>query len=166
MKLQRILVPLDGSRLAEAALPQAIELVQTSGARLLLLRATEAHTMPGRDPTEAQIKAVAEAEGYLTSVAARLDKLGAKRVETSVWYGSAAYAIVEAARLHRVDLIVMSTHGRSGLGRLILGSVAESVLRGTRTPILLLRAAEAPVERPTGAAESTPAAESPGRPRA
>jgi hypothetical protein len=47
-------------------------------------------------------------------------------------------------------LIVMSTHGRSGIGRLILGSVAESVLRGTTTPILLLRAAGAPVERPQG----------------
>ena len=74
-------------------------------------------------------------------------------METSVWYGPAAYAIVEAARIRKVDQIVMTTHGRSGLGRLLLGSVAESVLRGTTTPILLLRAEGAPVEAPTGEAK-------------
>ena len=75
---------------------------------------------------------------------------------TSVWYGPAAYAIVEAAGLHKVDLIAMTTHGRSGLGRLILGSVAESVLRGTTVPILLVRVAEAPVERPTADGVAAP----------
>jgi nucleotide-binding universal stress UspA family protein len=88
----------------------------------------------------------------------RLKRDGCPRVETSVWYGPAASAIVDAARLRRADLIVMSTHGRSGLGRLILGSVAESVLRGTTTPILLLRAEEAPVETPRGATPATPGA--------
>jgi nucleotide-binding universal stress UspA family protein len=91
---------------------------------------------------------VAEAEGYLTHVAQRIRAQGFGRLETSVWYGPAPYAIVEAAERHHADLIVMTTHGRSGLGRLILGSVAETVLRGTRTPILLLRASQAPVERP------------------
>src|SRR3970282_457430 len=50
-------------------------------------------------------------------------------------YGAPAGAIVEAARVQKADLITMSTHGRSGLGRLILGSVAEAVLRGTTTPL-------------------------------
>jgi nucleotide-binding universal stress UspA family protein len=67
---------------------------------------------------------------------------------------------VEAARLRGADLIVMTTHGRSGLGRLILGSVAESVLRGTTTPILLLRVPEAPVETPPGRAEQSTGARS------
>jgi universal stress protein A len=53
-------------------------------------------------------------------------------------------------------LIAMTTHGRSGLGRLVLGSVAESVLRGTTTPILLIRVAEAPVEAPAGIAKPWP----------
>lgn len=79
-------------------------------------------------------------------------------MKTTAWYGPAAYAIVEAARLHGADLIVMTTHGRSGLKRLILGSVAESVLRGTTTPILLLRAPEAPVESPSGEAQVSKAA--------
>lgn len=154
MKLERILVPLDGSPLAESALARATDLAQSSGAELLLLRATEAHTLPGIDPSEAQVKVVAEAEAYLDAVADRL-RASVAHVETSVWYGPASYAIVEAARLHRADLIAMTTHGRSGLGRLVLGSVAESVLRGTTTPILLLRAPEAPVERLEGGRAAT-----------
>jgi nucleotide-binding universal stress UspA family protein len=156
MKLETILVPLDGSELAESALLKATELCQSSGARLLLLRATEAHRRPGADLTEAQIEVVADAEAYLGQVAERLRAQGLANVETSVWYGPAVFAIVEAARLRKVDLIVMSTHGRSGLGRLMLGSVAESVLRSTTTPILLIRVPEAPVASIAGAGEARP----------
>lgn len=159
MKPERILVPLDGSLLAEGAIQTAAGLARESGAALLLLRAAEAHTLPGADPTDAQVAVVREAEEYLTAVAARLGEEGIKGVETSVWYGSPATAIIEAARLQKGDLIVMTTHGRSGLGRLILGSVAESVLRGTTTPILLLRAPGAPLEAPKGAGQARPSRE-------
>jgi nucleotide-binding universal stress UspA family protein len=154
MKLDTILVPLDGSALAEAALPKALELAEVSGARVLLLRAAQAPTLPGVDPTEAQVRMVSEAEAYLARIEERLTQHGQVKVETSVWYGPAAYAIVEAARVHRVDEIVMTTHGRSGLGRLLLGSVAESVLRSTTTPILLLRAEGAPVQASDGKTSS------------
>lgn len=150
MNVRTILVPLDGSILAETALPEAIDVARQRGARLLLVRAAEAHVPVAVDPTEAQVRVVQDAEAYLARVKARLAASGVTDVETSVWYGSPAYAIVEAARLRRADLVVMTTHGRSGLGRLILGSVAESVLRGTTTPILLLRAPEAPIEAPPG----------------
>jgi nucleotide-binding universal stress UspA family protein len=153
MKVNRILVPLDGSPLAEAAIGKALELAG-EGATLMLLRAAEAHTLPGMDPTEAQVEVVQEAERYLASVAAWARERGASKVETSVWYGPAASAIVDAARLRKADLIVMSTHGRSGIGRLIVGSVAESVLRGTTAPILLLRAPEAPLEAPRGSGQA------------
>jgi nucleotide-binding universal stress UspA family protein len=120
MKVDRVLVPLDGSPLAEMAIPKALELLSDRpGSTLILLRAV--------DPTEAPI-AVHEAESYLASVAARLSERGITRVVRSVWYSSAVKAIVEAARVRRVDVIVMS------------GSVAESVLRLTRTPILLVSA--------------------------
>ena len=158
MKLKKILIPLDGSALAESALAKATE-VAGNESTLMLLRAAEAHTLPGVDPTEAQVEVVREAEEYLAAAAARLKEQGVERVETSVWYGPAASAIVEAARLRKADLIVMSTHGRSGLGRLILGSVAESVLRGTTTPILLLRVPGAPVEAPGGVGEARPTKE-------
>jgi nucleotide-binding universal stress UspA family protein len=141
MKVDRVLVPLDGSPLAEMAIPKALELLSDRpGATLILLRAVEATTLPGSDPTEAQVAVVHEAESYLVSVAARLSERGITRVVRSVWYSSAVKAIVEAARVRRVDVIVMSTHGRSGLRRVMRGSVAESVLRLTRTPILLVSA--------------------------
>ena len=151
MKLDRILVPLDGSALAETALGTAVDLARQTRATLVLLRAAEAHTFPGADPTDAQILVVREAEDYLAGVASRLGREG-DAVETGVWYGPAAPAIVDAARLRKASLIVMSTHGRSGLGRLVMGSVAESVLRGTDVPILLLRAPGAPVQIPAGEA--------------
>ncbi|MBI2467740.1 MAG: universal stress protein [Candidatus Rokubacteria bacterium] len=156
MKLDTILVPLDGSWLAETALSRAVELARASDAELLLVRAAEAHSLPGADPTEGQIKVIREAEEYLAGVRAHLASLGFTKVETSVWYGPAAYSIVEAARLRKANLIVMTTHGRSGLGRLIMGSVAESVLRGTTIPILLLRAPEAPIEPPAKEGEARP----------
>ena len=156
MKLGAILVPLDGSAMAELALPRATELARAAGARLLVLRAAEAHTLPGADPTDAQIRVVQEAEAYLARIAERLGTAGVAEVETSVWYGPPASAIIEAARLRKADLIVMTTHGRSGVQRLIFGSVAESVLRGMTTPILLIRSAEAPVQAPAAAGQARP----------
>ena len=153
MNFDKILIPLDGSRLAEAALPKAAELVSNNpDATLILLRAAEATSFPGVDPIDAQVSVVHEAEDYLETVAARLRADGVPGVRTSVWYGAAAPAILEAARLANPDLIIMSTHGRSGIGRLIAGSVAESVLRGTRTPIFLIRVEGTPVETPGGRA--------------
>jgi len=158
MKFDRVLVPLDGSPLAEVAVSWATQLAGPD-ATLLLLRAAEALALPGVDQSPAQIQVVREAEDYLTALAARLRGEGVKNVETSVWYGPAPSVIVEAASRRKADLIVMSTHGRSGLGRLVMGSVAESVLRGTTTPILLVRAEGAPVEAPLGAGRARPAAE-------
>jgi nucleotide-binding universal stress UspA family protein len=152
MKLDKILVPLDGSVLAEAAIWTAVDLAEKEGATIILLRAAEAHAMPGADAVEAQVIAIREAEEYLTAAVRRLKDRGCRHVQSHVWYGPAAAAIVEAANAQKADIIVMSTHGRTGLGRLILGSVAESVLRGTTTPILIVRAESAPVDRPVGAA--------------
>lgn len=148
MKLDTIVVPLDGSRLAELALDRALELADKERTRLVLLRAATAHAFPGADTIEAQVRAVRDAEEYLDEAAARAEKAGVRNVTKSVWYGPPAWAIVEAAEFMRAGLIVMSTHGRSGLGRLVLGSVAESVVRGTTIPILLIRSPEAPLDGP------------------
>jgi nucleotide-binding universal stress UspA family protein len=161
MKTERILVPLDGSALAESAVATAVEMGRPGRATLILVRAAEAHTFPGTDPIEAQVDVVREAEDYLAGVTGRLKQQGLANVETSVWYGPAAAAIVDAARARKADLIVMTTHGRGGLSRLIVGSVAESVLRGTTTPILLLRAPQAPIEAPKGTGQARPAKEKP-----
>lgn len=156
MNTRTILVPLDGSPLAEAALRTAIDMARSApGASIVLLRAAEALGFAGRDPIEAQVAVVREAEDYLEDIAEFVRGEGVARVTTSVWYGPPAPAIVEAAAVVHAGVIVMSTHGRSGLGRLFLGSVAESVLRATHTPVLMLRPAGAPVERLTG--QPTPA---------
>ena len=154
MKFDKILVPLDGSMLAEAALSAACGFAERDGSLITLLRAAEAMPRPGGDPVEAQVTAIREAEEYLAAVVRRLADKGVRRVETHVWYGPPAAAIVEAAEAQKADLIVMSTHGRSGLGRLVLGSVAEAVLRGTTVPILIVRAGHAPVDTPRGAADA------------
>ena len=150
MKPERILVPLDGSSLAESALPVAVDLLAgRPNSTLLLLRAAEALAFLG-DPIEAQVQVVREAEEYLDAVRARLAGSGVAEVKTSVCYGPAASFIIETAQVAKADMIVMTTHGRSGLRRLVFGSVAEAVLRGTRTPILLIRDAAAPLHMPAG----------------
>ena len=157
LKLDTILVPVDGSALAESAIATAVDLARPGASTIILMRAAEAHTLPGVDPMDAQVQIVGEAEGYLAGVVERLTRQGVANVQTSVWYGPAAPAIVDAAQLWKADLVVMTTHGRSGVGRLILGSVAESVLRGTTVPILLLRAPKAPLEPPRGMGQARPA---------
>jgi nucleotide-binding universal stress UspA family protein len=147
MNFRRIMVPLDGSPLAETVLAPAVEIARKYGATMLLLRAAEAHTM-GADPTEAQVAVVRDTEMYLQTLKTQLETTGISTVETSVWYGPAADAIVEAAHFRKADLIILSSHGRSGLGRLFLGSVAEKVLRASTTPVLVLRPGGAPIATP------------------
>jgi nucleotide-binding universal stress UspA family protein len=147
MNARKIVVPLDGSALAEAALPKAIEIAKTTpGARIALVRAAEASAFVG-DAVEAQVRVVRAAEDYLEEVAARVRTAGVT-VTASVWYGAAAASIVEMAEFAQADLIVMTTHGRTGFGRLVMGSVAEAVLRATHTPVLLLRPPTMPVVKP------------------
>ena len=153
MTPMKILVPLDGSTLAESALPKATELARMYGGTVMLLRATEAHLRAGHDLVDAQIRVVREAEGYLDVVADRLRTAGCQTVTTSVWYGEPATSIVDAAKFNGVGMIVMTTHGRTGFGRLLVGSVTESVLRGTSTPVLVLHPDGAPVETPVGAGQ-------------
>jgi nucleotide-binding universal stress UspA family protein len=155
MKLSKIMAPLDGPALSETALPAAASLAESTGAALLLVRATEAHATMVGDPTEAQVEVVREAEGYLDAVKLRLQARARGEIATTVWYGSPAEAIAEAAQFNDVDMIVMTTHGRGGLGRMFLGSVTESVMRSTPTPILVLHPDGAPPQRAVG--ESRPA---------
>jgi nucleotide-binding universal stress UspA family protein len=152
MDVKTIVVPLDGSAVAEAALRPAVDLARQAGVTLILLRAAEAHAGPMGDIIEAQVDVMREAEEYLAAARARVLAAGAARVEVSAWYGPPAEAIVEAARHRHADLIVMASHGRSGIARLVLGSVAESVLRATAVPILLIRAEGAPLDTPFVAA--------------
>ncbi|MBI2563022.1 MAG: universal stress protein, partial [candidate division NC10 bacterium] len=124
----RILVPLDGSPLAEAILPEVVDLARLHGAEILLLRVALVHALPGVDQTEAQVRAVEEAEGYLAEIERRIAAQGLP-VRGAVRYGHAVEEILDHAESQRADLIAMSTHGRSGIQRFMLGSVAEAVVR-------------------------------------
>ncbi len=138
---QRLIVPLDGSELAEAALPYAIWLAVSLGSHLILLRAAMARALPGVDPVHGQVEVVAEAERYLQRVEKRLRGEGLT-VRCVVPYGDAAEMIVAEARVHRADGIVMATHGQSGPSPWGHGSVADKVLRASPTPVLLVHATE------------------------
>ncbi len=137
-KFKKILVPLDGSSCAETVLPVVERLATELRASLSLLRVAMATTFPGVDPTEAQLKAVQEAEAYLQKVEDRLKAKGFE-VDSHVRFGNDAEEIVEHAAQKEIDLIAMTTHGRSGVKRFLLGSVAEKVLRHATKPIFLVR---------------------------
>ena len=134
---QTILVPLDGSDLAERALPIAETVARASGAKILLLRVVPPATPESATRGEYAAE-VEEAEKYLASVAARLTK--SCGVETRLVEGDPAASIEADVAAHRADLIAMSTHGRSGFGRWIYGSVADEVMRRAVVPVLLVPA--------------------------
>lgn len=140
---QRVLVPLDGSQLAESILPFA-EKVAGPEAELVLLRvveplsAGEVMASAGVVTPDALLARELDAKHYLAGVELRLKSQGL-RVERRLQVGHAAEEILAVARAARVDLIAMTTHGRSGLGRLLFGSVAEAVLRASPVPVLMVR---------------------------
>ena len=136
--LKRILVPLDGSECAEDVLPKVEELATELKASITLLRVAYAHSFPGTDPTEAEVKVVREAEEYLHKVEDRLKARGFK-VDSHVRYGNDAEEILDHAARKDIDFIAMTTHGRSGVKRFLLGSVAEKLLRHSPKPIFLVR---------------------------
>jgi len=135
-----ILVPLDGSVLAERALPYAEQLAKMRGDKLVLARAVQARIFPGVDPSDRQIQLSEQAEAYLQQVAKRLTERGLT-VDTAVPYGPAADEILDEVKIRRPNMVVMATHGRSGLGRSIYGSVADAVLRRIELPLVLVPAA-------------------------
>ncbi len=134
----QILVPLDGSALAGRAVPYAQGLAQRTGAQLLLVRAVETWAFPngGRRHRREQ-ELLDEAERELAPLVQGLKASGLVAA-SSVQPGEAAMVIAQARHSHQSDLIVMSTHGRGGLGRLAYGSVAERVLREGACPVLLI----------------------------
>ena len=137
--LKTILVPLDGSRLAEGALPLATRLAQALHGRLLLVQAVRAYGLAGASLAELQARLTADAQAYLEPLAQGLRDQGLP-VQVCTPAELAEDAILAEADARDTDLIVMTTHGRSGLGRWLYGSVAESVLARSPVPVLLVRA--------------------------
>jgi nucleotide-binding universal stress UspA family protein len=145
---RRILVPLDGSANAEAVLPYALALGQAAQAEYTLLRVVEPVMVARPAPVAPVVreydddlidKLRIDAQIYLEQIAARLAaQAPAARIEVVV-APQAATAILEEAQQDRIDVIAMATHGRRGLARVLLGSVADKVLRGAMSPVMLYR---------------------------
>lgn len=133
--------------MAERALPYAESVARATRARVILLMAANAPALVGVTTVREEMRVVREATRYLEAVASRLVAGGV--IENAVFQGDPGDAIVEENRLRGVDLVVMATHGRSGLERLVAGSVAEKVLRRGGVPVLLVRVgAEGPAVAP------------------
>jgi nucleotide-binding universal stress UspA family protein len=142
---EHILVPLDGSAVAEQALAPAAEVGEALGARITLFRVpivSVSSSLMGDWylPLEGVFaSAEKDAEDYLQNIAERLQAEGL-RVGTAIEIGGVAEAIIGFAEASNVDMIAMCTHGRTGLARWALGSVADRVLRASDKPLLLVRA--------------------------
>lgn len=137
---RRMLVPLDGSRLAEAVLPLVAELGQASGATVVLLHVLE-RGAPAAVHGERHLRACEEAEAYLAEVAAGLAAKGVT-VEThahEVPEGHVPRSIAAHADEEGADLIVLATHGSGGVHQMLFGSVAQQVLSLGNVPVLLAR---------------------------
>jgi nucleotide-binding universal stress UspA family protein len=139
-----LLVPLDGSDLAERALPHAKLLAKQFGGRIHLLRViTPSAALTEIEPVAVDIERaqITEAEEYLERVSSALAGESFD-VEANIAVGTPADTIIQYAVEHHIRLIVMYTHGRSGLSRWVYGSVADRVLQGARCPVLLVRDSE------------------------
>lgn len=153
-KLSRVLVPLDGSPLAERVLPYVEGLIKGADSEILLLRVLEPFVLPGY--VEAFVESVMEAQerkdwkqkqererqenarAYLSRLGEELRGKGLK-VQTAVQVGEAAEGILQYADATSVSLIVLSSHGRSGITRWVYGSIAAKVIEASTKPIFLLR---------------------------
>jgi nucleotide-binding universal stress UspA family protein len=136
-----ILVPLDGSTLAEAVLGQLDRLGAPGRMRVVLLRVVHrTHAVRGDEAaayyTVAELRA--SARSYLERMARRLARQGIE-AEVVIRAGDAAQEILGAARDQGAQLIAMGTHGRTGLSRVVLGSVAQAVVRRSPVPVMLVR---------------------------
>lgn len=143
-----ILVPLDGSKRAEAILPHVEYLAHKTGAKVIFMRVIEAEPiLVATEPVYTHVDLethryiMQEAEAY---VASRCDEFQEKGIETKqiVSHGPTIDDIIDAAEREDVDLIAMASHGRSGLSRVLFGSVAAGVLHQIDRPLLVIRSLE------------------------
>src|SRR5690242_17314652 len=149
-QIRRVLVPLDGSERAERALPLAITVARATHSSVTLLRVIQTSAWGGphlgdliapQVITEILEDEAGEARHYLNGVAERLRSRQIATVSTVIAHGEPGTAVLETEREAGADLVVMATHGRTGLERAAVGSVADHVLRKGQAPVLLVRAA-------------------------
>ena len=141
---KRILVPLDGSILSEAVLPHVQNLARALDVEIVLLHVDvspapvfDPHTPPLSPPEEIK-KMHADEKIYIKNICSKLESEGV-RATYLLREGPVAETIMEVAEIMQADMIAMSTHGRTGMLRLLLGSVAEQVVHRSHIPVTLIR---------------------------
>jgi nucleotide-binding universal stress UspA family protein len=154
MKIRRILAPTDFSEISDGCVDQAVELARALGSEVVLLHAVEPVVLAGDLFGASAVANVMEElqRAARQGLALRLERLRKRRgirCRSVLVHGTAAAAIVDTAVRLGVDLIMMATHGRSGLSHLFLGSVAERVLRGARCPVLTVPATSVRTQKRT-----------------
>ena len=146
-KVETVIVPLDGSDLAEKALPYAQDIAKATGASVLLVRVIAPsafyygyaeYVTPAYDDAFEQVEA--SAMEYVDGVAKRLVDEGVSDVKGVTLNGPPAAVLVDTAKEYANSLVVMTTHGRSGVSRWVMGSVADHVVRHSGDPVLVIRA--------------------------
>jgi len=139
---KRILLPLDGSKLAECVLPHLVAIARICEPEVQLLRVLEPFGVTARmrmiDPVDWQIRK-AEAESYLSTIAERLQNAGL-RVSTNLYDGRPAEQIIEIVHSWDADLIMMSSHGQSGLSPWTVSSVVQQVILRAHHSLMIIRA--------------------------
>ncbi|HSD11658.1 MAG TPA: universal stress protein [Candidatus Binatia bacterium] len=163
MKIRRILAPTDFSDISDRCVEQAVVLARALGSEIVLLHAVEPVVLAGDlFGASAVVNVMDEiqraARQGLALRVKRLQKKRGIRCRSVLVNGTAAAVIVDAAARLRADLIMMATHGRSGLSHLFLGSVAERVVRTSRCPVLTVPATNARVRKTARRRTQRPAA--------
>lgn len=136
---ERILCPIDFDENSMAALDFATRMAQESKGTLYVLHVVRAPSQPSEVPVQPKV------EEWERDAEARLDGVARRHLEGKVTYnlvlktGNPSAAIIEAERELRPDVVVMATHGRTGLGHLLIGSVAEHVVRESSCPVVSVR---------------------------
>jgi nucleotide-binding universal stress UspA family protein len=134
--IERIVVPLDGSMTAEAVLPQVRRLLYRNDSEVILVRAVV--PPPAENSMMVAEAGLGAAREYLMGKKEALESAGA-RVKAVVRIGTPVGVLLEVAEEEKATLIALATHGATGLARLLMGSVAEAILRKTEIPVLAVR---------------------------
>ncbi len=139
--LKRIVVPLDGSQLAELTLPHVVELAKNLGLEVVLVRVFDPLSQ-GHIPYVERVgeKMRVEAKAYLELKVRGLESEGLKEVSYLLLQGNAATKIVDITQATHDNLVAICTHCRFGIGRWVLGSVTDRVVRYSGNPVLVIRA--------------------------
>ncbi|WP_101047626.1 universal stress protein [Macromonas nakdongensis] len=145
---KRILVATDGSKLSQAAVEHTLKLADATGAEVVALKVVPRYPQTyfegGMALANEEIQRIEkewqeDAQAVVNAVKAEGQKRAVKVKATTVKSDLIAEAVIAAAKRHKVDLIVMASHGRRGLKRLLLGSETQQVLTHSHTPVLVLR---------------------------